>query len=488
MFIDELEESSGQGADVAESEGKRYEADALLFGFAKNAFSRPKSERQRWLIKELQSVPVRVRNEVKLQMIALLMTTLDAKMVDSVLSDWGLRGESLLFPFAVSEEQALEMGARIPMLEPWLTERNVHNARCMHLTTWARMLASVPWSGKAGAKMIEVVRAVFNAAGRDALRLHQELNSQSMGCLGNFATTSDPSIKVDLMRVLLGTGAFTEGGRVHPTSHRDAHDALYSAVSEAPPELVKLLLDAGFDPNGTKSDDHRMTVLHQVHSPGVAEKVRLLVAAGAKLETRDHFGRTPLVASFVSPVPCLEAFTALIDAGADPRVLGERGQHECPIIVAALRGDVEGTRRLLDPSVVPRGIIDPNAHHSGSSGGSAITLACMFDCHRIVRMLIDAGVRFDTAPERCCLPLEFVCDYGSYKSAKVLIKAGALKHYGKHRLLRLLRRLAGEASRSRLDAQSTSVTQISGGMVQRSPEEIKAGMAKIIELLEGCDD
>lgn len=80
--------------------------------------------------------------------------------------------------------------------------------------------------------------------------------------------------------------------------------------------ITTRLLAMGAD--ATLRDHSGETALYFVREP---EVVRLLVKAGAPLETRDEFGLTPLLAAETD-----DATVALLEAGADPRAVADDGE------------------------------------------------------------------------------------------------------------------------------------------------------------------
>jgi ankyrin repeat protein len=84
--------------------------------------------------------------------------------------------------------------------------------------------------------------------------------------------------------------------------------------------LVRAMLDAGA--SVTAADEAGGTALHLLRSTDAAAIVPWLRAAGVELETRDEYGRTPLMTQVISAAPA-EAIRATLAAGADPTATDE---------------------------------------------------------------------------------------------------------------------------------------------------------------------
>ncbi len=95
-----------------------------------------------------------------------------------------------------------------------------------------------------------------------------------------------------------GLGLVDEVARLLPSAESDArHIALALAAQHAQTEIVRLLLDAGEDPNryNPEGSHAHSTPLHQAVLTGDEGLVRLLIARGARLDIRDTIWQgTPL--------------------------------------------------------------------------------------------------------------------------------------------------------------------------------------------------
>lgn len=102
----------------------------------------------------------------------------------------------------------------------------------------------------------------------------------------------------------------------HATPEKMWTTPLQHALSEqCKPDVVRLLLEAGADPNGR--DGMTMTPLMRSHHVQVT---RMLLAAGAELNATEEQGRTALFFS-----PRADITKALLEAGADPNAQEQDG-------------------------------------------------------------------------------------------------------------------------------------------------------------------
>jgi hypothetical protein len=128
----------------------------------------------------------------------------------------------------------------------------------------------------------------------------------------------------------------------------------------------------------------RYTGLHAAAQKGDVAAIRKLSAAGAGLNVRDAYGRTPLhVATFARRQ---DAIRALVEAGADLHLL-ENDRYDC-VTIAAVADDNETLRLLLSLGASARLI-------TSRYDGTALIAAAHLGHEGIVRQLIAANAPLD---------------------------------------------------------------------------------------------
>jgi ankyrin repeat protein len=104
--------------------------------------------------------------------------------------------------------------------------------------------------------------------------------------------------RIDSLPKAAGLGRIDDVTRLLPVANaHDRHRALALAAQLGQLEIVKLLLDAGEDPNRFNPEGYHghATPLHQAIAAGHFEVAKLLIERGARLDIKDHIFRgTPL--------------------------------------------------------------------------------------------------------------------------------------------------------------------------------------------------
>ncbi|CAM0948128.1 unnamed protein product [Alopecurus aequalis] len=143
---------------------------------------------------------------------------------------------------------------------------------------------------------------------------------------------------------------------VHPGAANPWGTALHVAAFRAHPDVVAILLRHGADPN---------KVCNGIFPPLVSallgrslECVKLLIQAGANVNTSGFDGTTPLFLACRSHgnVPCVKC---LLEAGANPNGVDELGR--LPIEVAAVHDDTELVEVLFPVTRRPAAMLDWSA-------------------------------------------------------------------------------------------------------------------------------
>ncbi len=134
---------------------------------------------------------------------------------------------------------------------------------------------------------------------------------------------------VDAVKRLISEASVSRG---YPLRETRGTSAIWLAVCEAQTEIVRLLIEAGADPNGLPDDTPLLNAVQQ----GNLELVELLIAGGADVNFSDEDGQPPLLhAAYVGNLGIVQA---LVEAGAD---VNQQTYGESAILVASRLGHQE---------------------------------------------------------------------------------------------------------------------------------------------------
>lgn len=182
---------------------------------------------------------------------------------------------------------------------------------------------------------------------------------------------------VALMHALLARGA-------RPMPDREKGTLVMRAAQSGVPDAVALAMAHDV----ALTDASQGTVLHMVaYGPDDEPEslrvdrrgvIEMLVRAGAAIEARDQFGRTPLISSGND----VDVTQALLDAGADVNARDDTGDTA---LMLARRPEV--ARLLLEAGA------DPLLRND--EGGNAITVSTKYERFDVTRMLLRTGIAWD---------------------------------------------------------------------------------------------
>ena len=168
--------------------------------------------------------------------------------------------------------------------------------------------------------------------------------------------------------------------------------------------LLERLRAKGGDPNA--ANDANATAL--MWAAGDLSKVRVLVEHGAHVNARSNDGRTPLFIAATQPGTAT-IVKYLLDHGAEPNPSGRAPGDSTPLRQAAIAGDAEVMRVLIEH--------DANVKAIGAAGLSATIEADCETCFKLVGSSFDqntwTAALLDMAVVANARDLKFAIDHGA---------------------------------------------------------------------------
>ena len=159
---------------------------------------------------------------------------------------------------------------------------------------------------------------------------------------------------------------------------------------------------------------NNQSALHSAVQEGHPDVVRVLIDAGASVNTKDRNGAPPLHCA--CRLGHLDIVKMLVEAGAGVCTTDSNGQS-C-LMPASGAGHTETVRYLV-------GLKDVEVNHKKNNGVTALHCAVQKGHVDVVQVLIDAGADIDAKNEVGRSPLMFASIKGHLDVVKVLVEAGA---------------------------------------------------------------
>ena len=172
-------------------------------------------------------------------------------------------------------------------------------------------------------------------------------------------------------------------------------EELFQAVEDQDLDRLTTILEAGQNPNVHEADLGGWTPLHHaiedLDDGGPLEAVRVLIEHGAEVDRWDTpRSSTPLIIAVANGR--IDAARLLLEAGADPNVMGEG--TETPLLMAVGERSYQLVKLLLEFGAAQE--ID---HYGGDTGMTALGIATSQLDLELVKLLLEAGADVDATDD-----------------------------------------------------------------------------------------
>jgi len=192
--------------------------------------------------------------------------------------------------------------------------------------------------------------------------------------------------------------------------------ALSSAVDGTDATFMRALLEAGADPKYVSEEG--WTALMTAAHYGSAEMVNLLISAGSDVNARDKNcgGQSVLIWAAKSPFQAKTKLVALLEAGADLRVVSDDGYDA--LMLAASWGRLAAVEFLLQEGM--------KASNTNKEGQTALMMAARSGQPTVVSVLLEAGASLEARDNKGMTPLMHAAEGVKAAGAvKALLQSGA---------------------------------------------------------------
>lgn len=224
--------------------------------------------------------------------------------------------------------------------------------------------------------------------------------------------------KLELAQILLDAGADASGTMSFNVEDIDLlkqAPAIMHAASSNNPDLVKLLIEHGADPNQTEAGGYR-TALHVAAVLDRPAIIEMLLQNGADPDPPGS--RTPL--HFASEYQKVRSVQALLAGGADPNAQTST-QGKTALIYAVTWGPAQGStvtvRVLLENGADPDQV--------DSNGSTVLHHAVKARKEAVIPILIEFGASIDAQDSTGSTALHLAAQSGRTQMAAALVELGA---------------------------------------------------------------
>ena len=210
---------------------------------------------------------------------------------------------------------------------------------------------------------------------------------------------------IEIVRVLIQAGVDVN------LPDRNNHTALHHAVMGNRPEIIKLLIASGAEPNRAGTAFPHNTPLMFAVMQGRAKIARVLLEAGAEIDATDELGHSALVRA--NQFGKFQAVRWLLRYGADPNKANQVGQTA----LFGCLGHPKIAQVLLDAGA------DPN--HADREGRTPLMIAANHHRAPCVRLLLEAGADPNPSDRAATSPLWAAVQQELATPVRWLLEAGA---------------------------------------------------------------
>ncbi len=193
---------------------------------------------------------------------------------------------------------------------------------------------------------------------------------------------------------------------------------LLLAAKNGLPEVVKILLDNGADPN--IRDNYKHYPLMEAARFGHLESVKLLLTAGARVDARNRYDKN-ILQLVLDQEYDIEIVRLLLENGADPNIDVSGVFSSLPIMVPSWNGDVKLGKLLLANGA--------DVNNTSPYGFTALMVASKAGEIEIAKLLIESGADVNRISNFNQTALIQALRGGYVNLARLLVREGAEVKY-----------------------------------------------------------